>query len=136
MSQDTDSTAYVVAFSPDGRFLMVYNPKRKGWEMPGGHVRTGESEADAAVRECLEESGYSVTVYAEMDLGYCKAFAGIVTGPSGNGAEMESRFFDEIPAELAFSREEYETVIPWAEKALTESGHLTRKRTPRRSAIS
>jgi len=130
MSQDTDSTAYVVAFSPDGRFLMVYNPKRRGWEMPGGHVRAGESEKDAAVRECIEESGYPVTIVAETDLGYCKAFAGIIDGGCSDCAEMESRLFDEIPSELAFSREEYETVVPWAEDALVKSGHLTRKRTP------
>ena len=42
MNGDTDRTAYTVAFGPEG-FLMVFNPKRNGWEMPGGHIREGES---------------------------------------------------------------------------------------------
>ena len=34
MNGDTDDTIYTIAFK-DGLFLMVWNPKRKGWEMPG-----------------------------------------------------------------------------------------------------
>ena len=65
MSQDTDDTIYTVGFSDEG-FLMVYNPKRKGWEMPGGHVREGEDREDAAVREFLEEFGVDVKVGASV----------------------------------------------------------------------
>lgn len=31
-----------------------------GWELPGGKVEPGESEADALVRECQEELGVTV----------------------------------------------------------------------------
>lgn len=130
MSGDTDDTVYVVAFSEDGRFLMVYNPKRKGWEMPGGHVREGEGREDAVIRECLEESGYPVDIAAMRDLGYCRVFAAMVCGPRREGCEMRSELFDDLPSELAFSRDEYLMVVPWAEDALVERGYLTRKRTP------
>ena len=48
-------TAYAVAFDGD-RFLMVWHRRRKGWEMPGGHVEEGETSAQAAAREFLEEA--------------------------------------------------------------------------------
>ena len=127
MSQDTDDTIYTVGFSDEG-FLMVYNPKRKGWEMPGGHVREGEDREDAAVREFLEEAGYRVRIAAVRDLGYCRVCAGIVEGDKAP-CEMETKFFTSLPDELAFDRAEYEDVVPWAENALLELGYLTRKRT-------
>lgn len=33
-----------------------------GWELPGGKVEPGESEADALVRECQEELGVLIAV--------------------------------------------------------------------------
>lgn len=106
-------TAYAVVFDDSGRFMMVYHPRRKGWEMPGGKVEPGETSSDAAVRECLEESGYSVRVVAEKDIGYCDVCAARVVEKVSDG-EMESCFFDSIPDDLSFDREEYESVIPWA----------------------
>ena len=106
-------TAYVVAFDGDGRFLMGHHPRRGGWEMPGGKLESGETCEEAAARECLEESGYTVDIVATTNIGYCDVCAGIVTGGTGNG-EMESRFFDDVPEDLSFDRTEYDTVIPWA----------------------
>ncbi|QNG55344.1 NUDIX domain-containing protein [Pseudonocardia petroleophila] len=36
------------------------------WELPGGRVEAGESEADAVVRECREELGTDVVVDARL----------------------------------------------------------------------
>ena len=36
------------------------------WEFPGGKVKAGEGRSDAAVRECLEESGMEVEVIDEF----------------------------------------------------------------------
>ncbi len=35
------------------------------WEFPGGKIQPGEAAADAAVRECLEETGLRVSVQRE-----------------------------------------------------------------------
>ena len=112
-------TAYCVAMKGN-EFLMVYNPRRKGWEMPGGRIEKGETSEQAAVRECMEESGYSVTAEAVRNIGYCDVCACIL-GERVSDGEMESRLFSELPDELAFDTDEYESVISWARERL--SGH-------------
>lgn len=109
-------TAYCVAFEGE-RFLMVYNPRRKGWEMPGGKLEAGETAEQAAARECLEESGYTVEIVATRDIGYCDVCSARIVSKA-EGAEMRSELFSEIPDELAFDRAEYEEVVPWARGTL------------------
>ena len=109
-------TAYCVAFDGD-RFLMVYHPRRKGWEMPGGKLESGETPEEAARRECLEESGYEVEITAVRDIGYCDVCAARIIGRKGDG-EMRAELFSEVPDELSFDRTEYETVVPWARENL------------------
>ncbi|MDR3282647.1 MAG: NUDIX domain-containing protein [Candidatus Methanoplasma sp.] len=110
---NADRTIYTVAFR-DGMFLMVYNPKRDGWEMPGGKIEPGESPEHAAKREYEEESGHSVEITDMKGLDDCIVCAGKVVGKTGDGCEMESKFFSELPDRLAFGRDEYGIVIPWA----------------------
>ena len=47
------------------RFLIGQRPKRQVlgglWEFPGGKIEHGESDLEAAVRECKEETGLHVT---------------------------------------------------------------------------
>ena len=105
-------TAYCVAMK-DKKFLMVHNTKRNGWEMPGGKIESGESIEDAARRECLEESGYKVTVIAKRNIGYCDVCA-CVLGEKVSDGEMESELFSELPDDLSFDTDEYEDVIAWA----------------------
>jgi 8-oxo-dGTP diphosphatase len=51
------------------RFLVGQRPAGKPlaglWEFPGGRVEQGESARQAAVRECVEETGISVVVDSE-----------------------------------------------------------------------
>jgi 8-oxo-dGTP diphosphatase len=57
----------VICLDPAGRvFLQLWrdpaNHRSVFWEPPGGGIEPGESEADAAVREVLEETGMRATV--------------------------------------------------------------------------
>ena len=106
------STVYGVGFSSD-RFLMVFNPKREGWEMPGGHVEENESDEEAVRREFLEESGHPFTPLARKEMWGATVFAGTLGEHLGEG-EMVWRLFDRLPNRLAFPNVEYDEVIRWA----------------------
>ena len=109
-------TVYTVAFR-DGRFLMVYNQKRRGWEMPGGHIEEGETPEEAAVREFSEESGYDVLIVEKRLLEDCWVCAGTV-GEMTTSGEMRAELFSELPGNLAFSEDEYLGVLIWARSVL------------------
>jgi len=111
-------TVYTVAFTED-KFLMVYNQRRNGWEMPGGHIEPGETLEEAAEREFAEESGYAVTILRSKELDDCWVCAGTV-GDKIRDGEMRAEMFSELPGELAFSRTEYVDVIRWAGSVLKE----------------
>lgn len=116
-------TAYAVAFDGD-RFLMVWHPKRKGWEMPGGHVEAGETSEEAAAREFMEEAGYRIEIVACRDIGYCDVCAAVLGEKAGEHPEMESRLFSELPDTLSFDRAEYEDTVPWARSAVASKKGL------------
>lgn len=106
------NTVYSVGFL-DGKFLMVYNPKREGWEMPGGKIEPGETAEEAARREFIEESGYDVKVISTRKMWDSWGCVCQILGKVGEG-EMEYAFFEDIPEELAFQKEEYEEILEWA----------------------
>jgi len=111
------ATVYAVAFSGD-RFLMVFNEKRDGWEMPGGSIENGESAEEAAKREFLEEAGYGINILEMRDLGHCRVCACLLLDKLNDTPEMSSQLFSEIPEKIAFERSEYEIVVPWAHSAV------------------
>lgn len=69
--------AAAVVVREDGRLLLVRRgrePQRGRWSVPGGTVEPGETPAQAAVRETLEETG--ARVRAERELGTVRVPAG------------------------------------------------------------
>ena len=54
-----------------GKILLVqrsFNPHRGKWSLPAGFVNAGEDPADAARRECLEETSLNVRVTRILDI--------------------------------------------------------------------
>ena len=107
---------YAVGFEGD-RYLMVYNPMRRGWEMPGGHMEEDESPEEAIMREFMEESGFKFTPVARRDMEEVMVFAGIIEQVTIR-KEMRWEMFEELPSELAFPEVEYEGIIHWARRCL------------------
>ena len=108
--------AYAIAFQDD-RFLMIWNPKRIGWEMPGGHVEEGESGEQAVVREFREECGQEFAPVAAKHYQGGAVFAGLLRITEAQG-EMRWELFDALPRELSFPEAEYEGELAWAREAL------------------
>jgi len=46
----------------NGEILLIQRADNAHWGLPGGHVEPGESVAQAAVREVLEETGFAIEV--------------------------------------------------------------------------
>lgn len=54
-----------IVLDPRGRLLLVLRgqePAKGTWSVPGGRVEDGETDAEATVREVLEETGLRVVV--------------------------------------------------------------------------
>jgi 8-oxo-dGTP diphosphatase len=96
---------------------MVFNPKRNGWEMPGGKMEGRESVTDAARREYLEESGYAISVMSVKEMDGCHVCAAVLGEMIADG-ELTSKMFSELPEGLAFERSEYDGVLEWARSVI------------------
>lgn len=55
-----------VVINEGGELLMIY--LRKRWDLPKGHIEDGESSAEAACREVLEETGVEAVVVDDKPL--------------------------------------------------------------------
>ncbi len=63
--------AAAVLVEADGRVLLVRRanePFRGLWTLPAGFVNGGEDPAEAAMRECLEETGLTVSITGVLDV--------------------------------------------------------------------
>lgn len=63
--------AAAVLIEHEGRVLLVRRanePFRGLWTLPAGFINGGEDPAEAAVRECLEETGLSVRVTQVLEI--------------------------------------------------------------------
>ncbi len=63
--------AAAVLIEQDGRVLLVRRvnePYRGAWTLPAGFIDAGEDPAQAAARECLEETGLTVRVTRLVDV--------------------------------------------------------------------
>ncbi len=63
--------AAAVLVEQDGKVLLVRRvnePFRGLWTLPAGFVNAGEDPAEAAARECLEETGLTVRVTRVLDV--------------------------------------------------------------------
>jgi len=74
------ATARTVTIDDHGHVLLGRYPGSDTWTVPGGVIDPGEHPADAAVRECLEETGITAVPEALTSV----TVSGVVTHDSGD----------------------------------------------------
>jgi 8-oxo-dGTP pyrophosphatase MutT (NUDIX family) len=74
------ATARTVTLDDHGHVLLGRYPGSDAWTVPGGVIDPGEQPADAAVRECYEETGISCVPEALTSL----TVSGLVIHESGD----------------------------------------------------
>lgn len=71
----TKQVVSILAFDKDGRVLVGLRGDTGKWNLPGGHVESGEDIYAAAKRELKEETGLEASVFNRV--GFCDVRAGL-----------------------------------------------------------
>ncbi|WP_425449645.1 NUDIX hydrolase [Dethiothermospora halolimnae] len=120
-----DAHGSIVFTFYNGKYVMTYHNKRKGWEFPKGKREKGETPLECALRETLEETG---AILASIEpLGYYN-----VTSDSGvfktaiYKAEVDRfetkprwsetdlvKLFDILPDNLSFKDDVYKITLEY-----------------------
>ena len=104
------TTSLVVVKGPRG-FMLLKNKYRNEWELAGGVIEPGEHPKQCAMRECFEESGYTIS-----DL----RFAGVIKWrlvpdyfSKENRIEYGTLYCADVKSEIDFKVNEEMSDICW-----------------------
>ncbi len=113
----------VIVLDEENRILMVKHehPERTVWMVPGGGIEEGESSAQAAVREVLEETGLQVEIggliwhveeVSERGQRFVNFFRATVTGGQLKlGYDPELGDSEQVLADIRFMNREEVTAL-------------------------
>ncbi|MGF7056731.1 NUDIX domain-containing protein [Brassicibacter mesophilus] len=123
-----DSDGSIVFTFYEGKYVMSYHSKRKGWEFPAGRREEGETAAECAIRETFEETG--AILVDVIPLGYylvskhnnvfkTAVFMSRVEKfePKPHWSETDIvKLFEELPGDISYKDDVYKIVLEYIEK--------------------
>lgn len=65
MERQFTATAYII---DNKKTLLVYHAKLAKWLPPGGHIEKDETPQEAALREAIEETGMTLSLYSQENI--------------------------------------------------------------------
>jgi len=103
-------SAFATREGHNGEILLIQRADNAHWGLPGGHVEPGESVAEAAVREVLEETGFAIEVGRLIGV-YSDPECQTVESSSGERSQMINLCFEaRVTAELGPPTTPHETL--------------------------
>jgi ADP-ribose pyrophosphatase YjhB (NUDIX family) len=124
----------------DGEVLLVrrrLNPRRGLWSFPAGFVDFDEAPAEAAIRECREETGLEVEITGLLDViagrGHGEADIVIVyraRGAGGDGVEKQLHAADDVDRVAFFAPEDLPPLAFRATREAINKWHAAQQHTP------
>jgi 8-oxo-dGTP diphosphatase len=93
-------TAFAFAFQ--GEQMLFTRLLRRGWDIPGGHIDPGESPAQAAVRETVEEAGVLVEPLELIGVQELEVFGSLPRGGWTNPLSAQLFYFCRVVEMLPF----------------------------------
>jgi ADP-ribose pyrophosphatase YjhB (NUDIX family) len=121
----------------DGEVLLVrrrLNPRRGLWSFPAGFVDFDEAPAEAAIRECREETGLEVEITGLLDViagrGHGEADIVIVYRARSAGVEEQLRAADDVDRVAFFAPENLPPLAFRATREAIEKWHAAQQHKP------
>ena len=123
-----DSDGSIVFTFYEGKYVMTYHPKRKGWEFPAGRREENETAVECAKRETFEETGAILS--EAIPLGYylvskhnnvfkTAIFMSDVDKfePKPHWSETDLvKLFEELPKNISYKDDVYKIVLEYISK--------------------
>jgi ADP-ribose pyrophosphatase YjhB (NUDIX family) len=91
-------TAGMLIRDPEGRILLQRRADSGLWGLPGGHLTPGESVAECATREIMEETGWRVKVIGLLGIYSDPEFQTYIY-PDGNVVQFVATVFEALAIE-------------------------------------
>ncbi|HKK62928.1 MAG TPA: NUDIX domain-containing protein [Bacteroidales bacterium] len=119
-----DLTYVVIGARENGKWIFVRHEERNTWELPAGHIESGESAEEAAHRELFEETGttdavlklihdYKVTVNEKIRFGRIFFAKILIRGskPPSEIAEIKIAYKTPLPATYPEAHERFINIL-------------------------